>query len=406
MTDFQTTTLDNGLTFIGETNPDAHTAAIGFFVQAGTRDETRPLMGVSHFLEHMMFKGTERRTADEVNRDFDRIGANYNASTSHEATAYYAHVLPEYLPNAIDILTDMLRPSLRQADFEMEKNVILEEIGMYDDHPFWVAYEQTAADYFADHPLGYRVLGTTDSIKALTAEQMRDYFQHRYSPDNIIVSLAGRLDFEQTVNLIAETCGSWQKTGATRNPGTPTPHRADRKMPSEKVTRHYVVAFSPAPSSQDPDRYPASVLAYALGDSDGSQLYWQLVDPGLADEAEISHHAMDGTGVMLTYASCHPDRAAEVEAKLFHTIDHAAETLTEAEIIRARNKIATGLTLQNERPLGRMLVNGSNWLYLHRHESLEEQLDQLNRVTLDDVRQLLEKYPTTIRAITHLTPKS
>ena len=154
---FQIATLDNGLTILAEVNPDAHTAAAGLFVKTGTRDEPGQLMGVSHFLEHMMFKGTARRSADDVNRDFDRIGANYNASTSQETTNYWAHVLPEFLPDAIDLLADILRPALRQEDFDMEKNVILEEIGMYADRPFWVAYEHAMARFFAGHPLGRRI---------------------------------------------------------------------------------------------------------------------------------------------------------------------------------------------------------------------------------------------------------
>ena len=134
---FQQTTLPNGLTILAESSDDARTSAVGFFVKAGTRDEQLPVMGVSHFLEHMMFKGTARRTADDVNREFDEIGADYNAYTSHEKTVYYAHVLPEFLANAVDLLGDMLRPALREDDFSMEKNVILEEISMYEDRPQW-----------------------------------------------------------------------------------------------------------------------------------------------------------------------------------------------------------------------------------------------------------------------------
>ena len=160
---FQKHTLPNGLTVLAEVAPEAHTAAVGFFVKAGARDETGELMGVSHFLEHMMFKGTARRTADDVNREFDEIGADYNAFTSHEQTVYYAHVLPEFLPRAVDLLGDMLRPALRTDDFDMEKNVILEEIGMYDDRPEWVLQDRLLEEYFRGHPLGYRVLRTRAS---------------------------------------------------------------------------------------------------------------------------------------------------------------------------------------------------------------------------------------------------
>src|SRR5437762_676231 len=177
---FHSYVLENGLQVIGETNPAMRSAAVGFFVRTGSRDETPEVSGVSHFLEHMVFKGTKRRTALDVNRDFDQIGANYNAFTSEENTVFYAAVLPEYLPQSVDIIADILRPSLREDDFEMEKNVIIEEIGMYEDQPMWSAYDNAKKAYFAEHPLGNSILGTPDSIRALQRDQMHAYFQRRY----------------------------------------------------------------------------------------------------------------------------------------------------------------------------------------------------------------------------------
>src|SRR5262252_7345394 len=182
--------LPNGLTIIGEISPSAKSVAIGFFVKTGSRDETPQESGVTHFLEHMVFKGTPNRTALEVNRDFDRIGADYNAFTSEENTVFHAAVLPEYLPQAVDILADILRPSLRDDDFNMEKKVIIEEIGMYEDQPMWSAYDHAKQVYFADHRLGNSILGTPQSITALTREQMHAYFQRRYVAPNIIVVAA------------------------------------------------------------------------------------------------------------------------------------------------------------------------------------------------------------------------
>src|SRR5579871_5654898 len=155
---FHTHTLPNGLQLIGETSPSARSAALGFFVRTGSRDEAADVSGVSHFLEHMVFKGTPRRTSLDVNLDFDRIGASYNAFTSEENTVFYAAILPEYLPRAVDILSDILRPSLRGEDFDLEKKVIIEEIGMYDDQPMWSAYDHAKRVYFGDHPLGNSVL--------------------------------------------------------------------------------------------------------------------------------------------------------------------------------------------------------------------------------------------------------
>src|SRR5271155_5499796 len=187
---FHRQVLPNGLQIIGETNPANRSVALGFFVRTGSRDETPEVCGVTHFLEHMVFKGTPRRTAFDVNRDFDRIGADYNAFTSEENTVYHAAVLPEYLPQAIDILADILRPSLRVEDFDMEKKVILEEIGMYEDQPGYSAYDNGRKLHFGDHKLGNSVLGSVESISALSRDQMAAYFARRYVAPNVTVAAA------------------------------------------------------------------------------------------------------------------------------------------------------------------------------------------------------------------------
>src|SRR6266849_6520292 len=208
---FHSHTLSNGLQIIGETSPSARSVALGFFVRTGARDEIGDVSGVTHFLEHMVFKGTPRRTALDVNRDFDRIGAHYNAFTSEENTVFYAAILPEYIPPAVDILADILRPSLRQDDFDMEKNVIIEEIGMYEDQPMWSAYDHAKRAYFADHTLGNSILGTPASIQALSRDQMHEYFERRYVAPNITVVAAGNFDWQHLLRLVEERCGAWER---------------------------------------------------------------------------------------------------------------------------------------------------------------------------------------------------
>jgi len=396
--------LANGLNIVGEINDEAHTGAVGFFTKVGTRDETAEIMGVSHFLEHMMFKGTDRRTADEVNRDFDRIGANYNAFTSQEQTAYYAHVLPEYIPQAIDILSDILRPTLRGEDFDMEKNVILEEIGMYSDRPFWVAYEMAMEKFFGPHTLGYRVLGTNDTIKQLKRDAMAEYFTHRYSPDNMVAAISGRVDFDEAVKQIEASCGHWPRTGVQRAYHDATPGQQELNHTDAKLTNHYVVAVMPGPSRQSDDRYAAAVLSNVLGDSDGSRLYWRLIDTGIADEAELAHQGFDQTGTFMAYASCPAARGEEVEAALFDVIDREANELTEGEVERARNKIAMDLTLQNERPAGRMMVIGSQWQYLHAYTPLADEVERIMAVDLDEIKAMLGRYDLTQRAVVRARP--
>lgn len=402
--DFRHHTLPNGLTIVAEPDPAAHTAALGFFVKTGARDEDAPVMGVSHFLEHMMFKGTARRTADDVNREFDEIGANYNAFTSHEQTVYYAHILPEFLPRAVDLLGDILRPALRESDFDMEKNVILEEIGMYDDRPTWRLQDTLIERYFADHPLGFRVLGTKQTVSDLTAAQMREYFSQRYASDNVVVSAVGRFDFDTLVADVEKIAGGWEPSGATRRYDAPTIAAREHTMHDPNVTRHYIGLLCPGPSAQDDTRYAAKVLADVLGDSEGSRIYWALVEPGLADEADFSFMPQDRLGCYLGYASCDPDRAEQVEQLLIKTIDSAVDNLTDAEVERAKNKLATSATLQGESPRGRMTSIGSTWSYLGKHLPLEEELARVMAVTADDLRKIAADPALSPKTVLRLGP--
>ncbi len=403
--EFRKATLANGLTVIAEVNPDAHTAAIGYFVKAGARDEDRVVMGVSHFLEHMMFKGTARRTADDVNREFDEIGANYNAFTSHEMTVFYAHVLPEFLPRATDLLGDMLRPALRVEDFEMERNVILEEIGMYDDRPQWRLQDTMLETYFQEHPLAYRVLGTKESIQALKADQMRGYFEQRYGANSITVAAAGKLDFEALVRDIEAITGQWPKAPQIRRYDEPKVIFNQRSLVDAKLTRHYLAAICPAPAAQDDHRYAAMILTDVLGDSDGSRLYWALTETGLADEASFSYDPQDRFGGYIAFASCDPERSEEVEAKLLAVLDGYAASIDADEVQRAKNKIATNLTLHGERPSGRMTSLGGTWTYLGQYLPLADELERIMAVTPQDVTDLLQQYPLSQRAIVRLGPK-
>ncbi len=401
---FHKTTLDNGLTIIAETDPAAHTAACGFFVKTGARDEAGPVMGVSHFLEHMMFKGTDRRSADDVNREFDEIGANYNAYTSSEITCFYATVLPERLQHAGDILADILRPALREDDFNTEKPVILEEIAMYKDNPFWVLYEAVAERHYGAHAMGHRVLGTEGTIHALARDQMREYFDHRYSADNTVVALAGRLDFQEQVDQFRRRCGAWRRTGAARNAQAPRVGSQPLTLTDPKINRAYMLMLASAPAADDPRRYAAMMLARALGDPDNSRLHWALIETGLAEEAQSSYEPHDGCGDFFVYASCPPERADEVWAVVEKECADLAHTTSEGDLEKMRSKLATAVTLAGERPGGRMQRLGKLWTYLGRHLTLEEELEAINRVTLNDVRSVYEAFPFQPRTVGKLTP--
>src|SRR5918992_1135134 len=196
--------LDNGLDIIAEVNPDSHSFAAGLFVKTGARDEEPQVNGVSHFLEHMMFKGSSRYTWEDVNRIFDELGARYNAFTSQEMTAYYANVLPEFTERAVEHLSHLLRPAIRDEDFTTEKKVILEEIAMYLDDPGHRLYEKLMEAHFGNHPLSMSILGSAESIQKLQRDQMARYFKQRYGPGNMVLSAGSRLYWALVDNAIAE----------------------------------------------------------------------------------------------------------------------------------------------------------------------------------------------------------
>lgn len=404
-TQFHHLRLANGLQLLGETNPSARSVAIGFFVRTGARDETDDVAGVSHFLEHMLFKGTPRRTALEVNRDFDAIGANYNAYTSEENTVFHAAVLPEYLPQVIDILSDILRPSLRQEDFDMEKKVILEEISMYEDQPMWSAYDASKSLFFQRHPLGHRVLGTSQSVSALSSEQMREYFNRRYVASNITVAAAGNFDFSALHEMIGKACGAWQSGPTPRDlpvPGSPAEFQI---MQKEKVAQEHIMFWAGGPPASSELRYAAEVLSGAVGDDTGSRLYWTLIDPGHADSVDFSYHEYQGAGAYLGYCGGDPDNAqANLHRYLgvMKAVQH--DGITEQEMKVAQAKLASRVVRGNERPMGRMASLGFCWHYLGQYRTADDDLAAIDAVSLKDIRVLLDAYPIDQPTVLALGP--
>jgi predicted Zn-dependent peptidase len=392
---FHTHKLANGMQLIGETSPSARSVALGFFVRTGSRDETPEVSGVSHFLEHMVFKGTPHRTALDVNRDFDRIGADYNAFTSEENTVFHAAVLPEYLPQAVDIIADILRPSLRDDDFEMEKNVIIEEINMYEDQPMWSAYDHAKRIYFAEHKLGNSILGTPASIRALTRDQMHDYFRRRYVAPNVLVSAAGHFDWPDFVRQVEQHCGSWEN-GPVGREGVRETAGSGRfeVMTRAKVTQEHVILMSPGPAADSPLRHSADLLSMAVGDDSGSRLYWALVDPGLADSADCSFHEYEGTGSFYTSFSGEPEQAQDNLARVLKVLAEVQKkSIGEDELAQARSKILSRVVRGSERPKGRMMAIGMGWTYQHEYRSVDDDLRAYEGVTLASVRQVLDRYP-------------
>ncbi|WP_437187956.1 M16 family metallopeptidase [Planctomicrobium sp. SH668] len=391
---FHHTVLPNGLEIVAEVKPAAHSAAIGFFVKTGARDEQPEVAGVSHFLEHMAFKGDEQFTAEDVNRIFDEVGASYNASTSEEITVYYAAILPEYIDQTFELLASMMRPSLREDDFNMEKQVILEEIGMYEDMPAFNVYEQAMGLHFAGHPLGQSVLGSNESIAALTAEQMRAYHQSRYGAANLVLAAAGNIDWDHLVALATKHCGDWQAglPGRVRDEAKPVPQEVWKLK--DQMHQQHVMQMAAAPSAQSNLRFAAELVATIVGDEGAGRLYWELVETGLAETADLGYNDFDGSGAWGTYLSCQPEDTfsnLELIQKIYDEFNRTGPT--EEELEQARNKVASRVVLSSERPMGRLSSLGGNWVYRKEFRSVDDDLAAINAITLKEIRELLDVYP-------------
>lgn len=388
--EFKKKILKNGLTIIGEENHAAKSASVGFFVKTGSRDESMDINGVSHFLEHMVFKGTDSLSALEVNEAFDRTGAKFNAFTSEEMTVYYAAILPEYLSEVTKLWGQLMRPSLRDEDFEMEKNVIIEEIAMYKDLPHFDVMDMCKSLYFDEHPCSYSVLGSVDSIKSLTSNQMRGYFAKRYAACNIVAAVSGNMDFDEVCGIIEASCGGWEDECAPREISDYPGKIQRERVIKENLVCEHLCLMSRCVSAQDPRRFAAAVLATIVGDNVGSRFFWELVDKAIAETASMQANTMDGTGAFYSYIRCqrgNVDKVMEIVHGIFSDLD--TNGISEKELMTAKNKILSELVIKNELPMGRLLDLGFNWMYLGEYREVQEDISSIKAVSLEEVHSLI-----------------
>jgi predicted Zn-dependent peptidase len=397
--------LENGLEIIAECNPNAYSTGIAFFVRTGARDETDDNSGVSHFLEHMSFKGTARRSAADVNREFDEMGAQSNAYTSEEQTVFYASVLPEYQDRVVDLLCDIMRPVLREDDFETEKQVILEEIAKYDDQPPFGAHEKSMALHFGDHPLSRSVLGTLESVGSLTSEQMRDYFSRRYCPNNMTLVATGNVDFDRLVQAARSHCEDWQPCIIKRETPRAKGCSSIRYFFNEAATLEYVVQIANGPSAEDDSRYAARLLSTIVGDDSGSRMFWEFIDTGRAECAVMFASEFQGSGIYMTLLSGLP---AEVpgnldrQQKILRDVqDHGVQR---SELELAVNKTCSMVVLHSERPINRLFALGDNWLQRREYRTVKDIVRSYQAVTCDDLSEVLHRFPLTVHSMTAVGP--
>jgi predicted Zn-dependent peptidase len=386
-------TLDNGLRIVAEVDRQAVSAAAGFFVRTGARDEAPSLMGISHFLEHMVFRGAGGMDGEAIDRAFEDLGAANNAWTSHEVTAFHAHALPPSLDKVLDLLAALMRPDLKDDDLDDERPVILEEIAMYDDQPFSQLWESVTKAYYGTHAMGHRVLGSTDTVKAITPRDMRQWHTTRYGSDCITLAMAGAMDFDAMVQHTQALTSDWAPSGAERSWDAMDHHTHDLRLNSDRVTQSYLIGLSPAPSLQDDRRYSAAVLSWLAGHGDGSMLHWALVDNGLAEEAHIQYEGHDRSGVFASWAVCEPGAIDEVDSTLRRVLREAASNITNEDLARARSMIATSITRHGELPAGRMQRLGRRVATCGDVLALEEELAKIEAVSRADLSELVDDFP-------------
>ena len=392
------TVLPGGLRVVTEHLPAVRSAAFGIWAGVGSCDEDHAHAGATHYLEHLLFKGTSRRTALEISAALDAVGGELNAFTGKEYTCYYARVLDADLPLAIDVLSDMVTNSLIEPkDVDAERGVILEEIAMNDDDPSDTVHEAFAAQLFGDTPLGRPILGTVESINSITREQISDHYQSRYTPPSLVVAAAGSIQHEAVVAGVRESFAAAAAAAAAPDPprlsglgeAVPVAGRGV-KLVSRSIEQANLVLGCEGMSRNDDRRFALGVLNAALGGGMSSRLFQEVREKrGLAYSVYsfASQHAETGTwGV---YVGCLPAKADEVLAICHEQIAKVVSGgLTDAELERGKGQLRGSIVLSLEDPSSRMSRLGKAELVYPRLEPVEEILASIEAVTHDDVRRV------------------
>ena len=390
----RTTVLPGGLRVVTEAVPGVRSAAFGVWVGVGSRDESLPEHGASHFLEHLLFKGTRKRDALEIAAVVDAVGGELNAFTAKEYTCYYARVLDTDLPLAVDVVCDLVTDALvTEADTESERGVILEEISMHDDDPGDVVHDAFAEALYGDHPLGRPVIGTCASIESLSHSAIEGYYRGRYTAPEMVVSVAGNVDHEVVVRLVSQAFGKLPASDpAPLRAFAPPPELTGAVVEDRPTEQAHLVLGMHALSRADDRRWALSVLSGALGGGMSSRLFQEVREKrGLAYSVysyASSHH---DAGMFGVYAGCSPSRVDEVLAvcreEIEKVLDHG---LSDDEIARAKGQLRGSLVLGLEDTGAQMSRIGKAELVHGEVLPVEELLRRTDAVTPDDVRAVAD----------------
>ena len=394
------TVLPGGLRVITEFLPAVRSVAFGIWVGVGSRDEDEAHAGATHYLEHLLFKGTRRRTALEISSEMDAVGGEMNAFTAKEYTCYYARVLDADLPLAVDVLSDMVISSLiTPKDVDAERGVVLEEIAMNEDDPSDTVHEAFTGKLFGDTPLGRPILGTTDSINAITRDQIFEHYQARYTPEHLVVAAAGNLDHDTVTELVRQAFGPVLDRAAEpaaprltgdRQPGHGVQAGVGTTLISRGIEQANLVLGCEALARTDERRFALGVLNAAFGGGMSSRLFQEVREKrGLAYSVYSFSGQHADTGMWGIYVGCLPSKADDVLAICAEEITRVVEGgLTDAELDRGKGQVRGSIVLSLEDPSSRMSRLGKSELVYPRLEPVDEVLAAIDAVTHDDIRAI------------------
>ncbi len=384
--------LPGGLRVVTEHVPHVHSASVGVWVGVGSRDEGRSVAGAAHFLEHLLFKATPTRTAVQIAQEVDAVGGELNAFTAREHTCYYAHVLDSDLALAVDLVADVvLRGRCFPDDVEIERDVVLEEIAMRDDDPEDTLGDVFLSAMFGEHPVGRPVIGSVDSVSAMTRAQLHSFHARRYTPDRMVVAVAGNVDHDEVVGLVREHFGPRlvqgrsplaPRKGAGRVSGRPT-----LQLVSREAEQTHLSLGVRTPGRNWDHRWALSVLNVALGGGLSSRLFQQIREMrGLAYSVYSTVDTFADSGALSVYAGCLPERFDEVVRVTTDVLAEVArDGITADECRIAKGSLRGGLVLGLEDSGSRMNRIGRSELNYGHHRSIAHTLDRIEAVTLDEI---------------------
>ena len=397
------TVLPSGLRIVTEEVPSVRSAAIGIWVNVGSRDETPAVAGASHFLEHLLFKGTTRRTALEISATIEAVGGEMNAFTSKEYTCFYARVIDTDLPMAIDVVSDLITSSIVSAlDVDAERKVVLEEIAMRDDDPSDLVHDLYAETYYGDTTLGRPILGTVKSIKEMSRSSVFNYYKKKYLPQDLVVAVAGNIKHKRVVGMVEEALSRdnfLDVKGAPQiRPNTPVKTKPMRSVGllTRKTEQAHMFYGMEGVARADDRRFAMGVLASALGGGMSSRLFQEIREKrGLAYSVYAYAQQFAGSGQIGFYAGCNPTKAIEVVEIIREILADVAENgMSHEEIERAKGAVRGSLVLSQEDSGSRMSRIGKNEIVYGQVMGFDDILKAISRVNPTDVREIASEYLT------------